>query len=197
MQETPSRFKEVEASLVIEPGFSMSGWRVSIRPWSDRDQSLLERILGDPEMTRHLGGPRSSEEIAKRHERYLGIVRVDSSKARTFAVVSALNQEAVGWVGYWEIERQGRLAYETGWSILPAHQGCGFATQASLLALKSANQEKCHREVYAFPNVSNPASNAICRKLGFTLVEECDIEHPPGHWMRANCWKLELPFARS
>jgi hypothetical protein len=40
--------------------------------------------------------------------------------------------------------------------------------------------------------VDNAASNAICRKLGFTLVEACEFEYPPGHFMRCNDWRLEL-----
>jgi hypothetical protein len=30
---------------------------VNIRPWSDGDLHLLERLLGDPAMNVHLGGP--------------------------------------------------------------------------------------------------------------------------------------------
>ena len=42
----------------------------------------------------------------------------------------------------------------------------------------------------AFPSVDNGASNAICRKGGFTLLEECDVEDPPGSVMRCNDWEL-------
>ena len=43
------------------------------------------------------------------------------------------------------------------------------------------------------PSSSNrPASNAICRKAGFTLVGETDIEYPPGSIMRCNEWRLGL-----
>jgi RimJ/RimL family protein N-acetyltransferase len=40
--------------------------------------------------------------------------------------------------------------------------------------------------------VENLASNAICRKLGFTLVEEAEFEYPPGNFMRCNDWRLDL-----
>ncbi|HVH31866.1 MAG TPA: GNAT family N-acetyltransferase, partial [bacterium] len=46
--------------------------------------------------------------------------------------------------------------------------------------------------LHAFPSVENGPSNAICRKLGFTLQEEADFEYPPGHSMRCNDWRLDL-----
>jgi len=41
---------------------------VDIRPWSDGDLPLLERLMGDPAMTEHLGGPETPEKIRERHE---------------------------------------------------------------------------------------------------------------------------------
>ncbi len=46
--------------------------------------------------------------------------------------------------------------------------------------------------VHAFPSVANGPSNALCRKLGFALVEERDFEYPKGHFMRCNDWQLDL-----
>jgi RimJ/RimL family protein N-acetyltransferase len=46
--------------------------------------------------------------------------------------------------------------------------------------------------VHAFPSVSNAPSNAVCRKLGFTLLEECEFEFPRGNFMRCNDWRLDL-----
>jgi RimJ/RimL family protein N-acetyltransferase len=46
--------------------------------------------------------------------------------------------------------------------------------------------------MFAFPSVDNPPSNAICRKLGFTLLAAQEFEYPPGHLMRCNVWQLDL-----
>jgi RimJ/RimL family protein N-acetyltransferase len=40
-----------------------------------------------------------------------------------------------------------------------------------------ARAEGRHRFKHAFPSVTNPPSNAICRKLGFTLKGELDFEY--------------------
>jgi hypothetical protein len=36
------------------------------------------------------------------------------------------------------------------------------------------------------------SSNAICGKLGFTLLGAFDFEYPPGHPLRCNDWRLDL-----
>jgi hypothetical protein len=44
---------------------------VLIQPWSESDLELLQKLLGDPAMMAHLGGPESPEQILRRHQRYL------------------------------------------------------------------------------------------------------------------------------
>jgi RimJ/RimL family protein N-acetyltransferase len=46
--------------------------------------------------------------------------------------------------------------------------------------------------LHGHPGVENAASEALCRKAGFTLVEPRDFEFPEGHWMRCNAWSLTL-----
>jgi RimJ/RimL family protein N-acetyltransferase len=146
--------------------------------------------MGDPAMTEHLGGPESPEKIAERQARYEDVG--DTSKGRMFKIVDEATGEAVGSVGYWEREWRGQHVYETGWSVLPAFQGRGIARAATAQAIEKARGEKKHRFLHAFPAVDNAASNAICRKLGFTLLEAREFEYPPGNFMRCNDWRLDL-----
>lgn len=162
---------------------------VRLEPWGDGDLPLLKMLLGDPAMTEHLGGPESDEQLVKRHARYL---RTNTQHNRMFKIVVAATGAGVGSVGYWEHEWQGETIYEIGWSVLPAFQGCGIGTRATAQALAIACRDDLARSVHAFPSVDNPPSNAICRKLGFTLVGECDVEYPAGHLMRCNDWRFDL-----
>ena len=162
--------------------------QVDIRPWSDGDLPLLERLLGDPSMMTYLGGPESPAKIRERHERYYR----GSNKGRVFAVVVGSERQAAGWVGYWEKEWRGQRVWETGWSVLPEFQGQGVATRATAMVLECARAEGMYQFIHAFPSVENGSSNAICRKLGFTLQEEAEFEYPPGHFMRCNDWSLDL-----
>ena len=163
---------------------------VRIEPWGEGDLPLLEQLLSDPDMTQHFGGPESPEKIAERQKRY------ERAGSRQFKIVDTATGEGVGWVGYWERTWRGEQVYEMGWSVLPAFQGRGIAGAATVQAIAMARSERKRRFLHAFPSVDNAPSNAICRKVGFTLVEECEFEYPPGHFMQSNDWRLDL-FATS
>ena len=163
---------------------------VLLQPWSDEDLPLLEKLLGDPEMMTHLGGPETSEQILRRHQRYLHLP--EDGTDHMFTVIRVPSRERVGSVGYWRKIWRDQEVYETGWLVLPGYQGKGIATKATAAVIEHARQEPKYQFMHAFPSVENGASNAICRKLGFTLVEECQLEYPPGHSMIVNDWRLDL-----
>lgn len=159
---------------------------LTLRPWSDEDLPLLETLMMNPVVMEYLGGPDSAEKIRERHQRYLHLPETD----HMFVIL--LDDAAVGSVGYWETTVGDHSVYEMGWFVLPAYQGQGIATRAGELVIKQARSYHRYQFMHAFPAVDNPASNAICRKLGFSLVEQCEVEYPKGHSMQANNWRLDL-----
>jgi len=163
---------------------------VRLEPWAEEDLPLLHKLLGDPAMMEHLGGPESDEQILRRHQRYLHLP--DDGIDHMFTVILVPSGERVGSVGYWKKTWREQSVYEMGWLILPGYQGRGIATKAAAAAIEHARGQANYRFMHAFPSVENPASNAICRKLGFTLLEECQFEYPPGHSMTVNDWRLDL-----
>lgn len=163
---------------------------VVLQPWSDSDLPLLQKLLGDPGMMIHLGGPESPEQILRRHQRYVRLP--EAGIDHMFKVLWGPNSEAVGSVGYWKKDWRDQVIYEMGWLVLPEYQGMGIATKAAEAVIEHARQMPKYQFIHAFPSVSNAASNAICRKLGFTLVETCQVEYPPGHSIKVNDWRLDL-----
>jgi RimJ/RimL family protein N-acetyltransferase len=157
---------------------------IRIEPWGAGDLELLEGLLGDPAMMEHLGGPERPERIAERQTSY---ERPDSKQYRVVA-----DEEGAGWVGYWERDWQGEPVYEIGWSVLPAFQGRGIAVAATRAAIAIARSERGRRFLHAYPSVENAPSNAVCRKLGFTLAGPHDFEYPKGSLLRCNDWWLDL-----
>lgn len=109
-----------------------------------------------------------------------------------FTVVLLPDERATGSIGYWERDWGGETVYETGWAILAAYQGRGIAAEATRGVIRLAAAQRRHRHLHAYPSVDNPASNAICRKVGFDLLGESDFEYPPGHLMRCNDWCFDL-----
>ena len=157
--------------------------QVTLEPWSDDDRTLLDALLGDPEMTVYLGGPESPQKLDERHARYV-------NNPRSLCIRD--DGQGVGWVGYWEVEEEDGKAWETGWSVRRESQGRGIATAAMKLLIARIRAEGTHRFLHATTTTDNAASNALCRKLGFELVRELDYEYPPGNPVHGNDWRLDL-----
>ncbi len=166
---------------------------VRLESWGEYDLTLLEELLGDSVMMAHLGGPESSEKIAERQAHYEADERLaDSGKSRMFKIADVTTGKGVGWVGYWQRTWRDALVYEIGWSVLPSFQGRGIAGTATAQAIQVARAGGTLRFLHAFPSVDNLPSNAICRKLGFTLLGGCEFEYPPGQLMLCNDWRFDL-----
>lgn len=163
---------------------------VALRPWSDGDLPLLERLMGDPAMTVHLGGPETPEKIRARHIRYSQTGQ--NGEDRMFVIVVGPETTPAGSIGYWERDWRDQTIWETGWSVLPEFQGQGVATRATLAVIEKARAAGRHRFIHAFPSVHNAPSNAICRKTGFTLLGGVEFEYPPGRLILCSDWRLDL-----
>jgi RimJ/RimL family protein N-acetyltransferase len=158
---------------------------VHLVAWSDDDAGLLSALNGDEAQMAHVGGAETAAKIAERQARYV-------TDPGQFAVVDA-DGAHTGWVGFWAREWRGATIYEIGWSILPAFQGRGLASTGTRLAVEEARRAGGADAVHAFPGVDNAASNAVCRSVGFTLVEaDLTFEYPPGSEMVVNDWRLAL-----
>ena len=161
---------------------------VTLEPWGAGDLQLLERLMGDPRMTEHLGGPESPEKLRARQARYERLEGGD----RMFKIVDADSGADAGSVGYWTKEWRELQVYEIGWMVVPEFQGRGIAAAATAQAIELAKHDDKHRFLHAFPNLDNAPSNTIYHKLGFELLETCEVEFPKGHIMICNDWRLDL-----
>ncbi len=161
---------------------------VSLEPWGSGDAPLLERLMGDQRMTEYLGGPESPDKLRARQGRYERLEVGD----RMFKVVDGASGADAGSVGFWTKEWRDGQVYEVGWMILPEFQGRGIAVAATAQTIELAKRNDKHRFMHAFPHVENAPSNAICRRLGFELLEACEFEFPKGHVMTCNDWRLNL-----
>ncbi|MEU3059907.1 GNAT family N-acetyltransferase [Streptomyces subrutilus] len=152
---------------------------VRISPWAPEDFWLLRR-KNTPEMTRFLGGPESEEKLVGRQQRYEALSAREPSAGRMFRVDLRESGEGVGSVGFWERDWQGEPVYEAGWGVLPEYQGRGLAVAALTELLSYARTHGDRATVHAFPGTDHPASNAVCRRAGFSCLGEVDFMYPPG-----------------
>jgi RimJ/RimL family protein N-acetyltransferase len=162
---------------------------VRLRSWLEGDHYLLERTVGAPEMTEHLGGPESRDKMRERHQSYLATG--EPGDGRMLVILAGADRVPAGTHGYWEREWQGQIVWETGWFVLPGFQGRGIATRATIAMAELAWADAPGRPIHAFPSVANLASNAVCRKAGFRLLGPIDLEYPAGDPLLCNDWVLE------
>lgn len=155
------------------------------------DLWLYESFHCDPQMMTYLGGPWPRERLPEKLKR--DVATIEAGTGWIFKIISSEDSKrAVGSVCIWEHLRQGEIINEIGWMILPLFQGRGLASAAVRAILDKARAEKrWGAHLHAFPATANAASNAICRKFAFSLVEEVDLEYA-GHPLRCNHWRLDL-----
>jgi RimJ/RimL family protein N-acetyltransferase len=159
---------------------------VELALYSDADAWLTVAIECDPRMMSELGGPITPEEAAEAHRRRVATV---ASDPWWFTIVLEPGERPVGMLGVWRSEDEGKPVDEIGWMVLPAYQGRGIATAALRMLLDRARDDPRFERVHAFPAVSNAPSNALCRKFGFSLAGERDVEFR-GRRLRCNHWEL-------
>lgn len=158
-------------------------------PYCDADLWLTEAFELDPVMMKDLGGPTPAEQIQARHLRRVETV---AKGDWWFKIVPEGESRGAGTIGIWRHEREGKTISEMGWMVLPPHQGRGVATAAGRMVLSRARAEnKFPYPIFAYPNVANAASNAICRKLGFEKHGERDLPFRD-RMLRVADWRLGL-----
>jgi RimJ/RimL family protein N-acetyltransferase len=156
---------------------------VELQAYEDRDFWLTEALETDPEVMRELGGPIERTRLLEVHRR-----RLDDPW--WLKIVPEPGGPAVGTIGVWETRHGDDELFETGWMVLPAHQGRGIASAALTLLIERVEAEPRFPSIHAFPPVTNAPSNALCRKFGFALVGQDDFVYA-GRTLHCNHWSLE------
>ena len=87
---------------------------IILEPWGSGDLPLLERLMGDPSMTEHLGGPESPDKLRERQGRY----ERPEGGDRMFKIVEVASGAGVGSVGFWTKEWREEQVYEAGWMVV-------------------------------------------------------------------------------
>lgn len=164
----------------------MSDGTVTLAAWGPDDRALLERA-NTPEMTAHLGGPESPEQLDERQERYLRLM--DAGEAAMYRI--ELDGTPVGGIGYWQVEHEGAPAWETGWNVFPEWQGRGLARKALRLIVREVAERHDRDLLVAYPGVDNAASNAVCRGAGFEH-RGSGTEPWRGSELHFNVWVLDM-----
>lgn len=140
---------------------------LTLRPWSAEDLELL-RVANTAEMTAHLNGRETEQQLIERNQRYL---RLWGEGEAWMFVIEDDDRRALGSVGFWKTDWRDQPAWETGWFVVPEAQGHGVASRALRMLIDDVRTHRDGRRyLTAFPSVTNSGSNAVCRRAGFEMV---------------------------
>jgi RimJ/RimL family protein N-acetyltransferase len=162
---------------------------MELRDISMGDLALYEAMVTDPAVMAELGGPLPRDGVLAKVTSL--VEDVQAGRIWYFTIVPEGVKEPVGTVCIWPREWQGKTINEIGWMLLPSFQERGLASEAVRLTLERARSEERWDVIHAFPRVTNGPSNGICRKLGFTKLEQVGVEYQ-GRPLRCNHWVLDL-----
>jgi RimJ/RimL family protein N-acetyltransferase len=157
---------------------------VRLAQYQEADFALTEALETDPIVMRELGGPTDPARLPVSHARRV-------ADPWYFTIVADPGGPAVGTIGIWEKELDGRTIHETGWMVLPAFQRRGLASRALSLLIERVREAPQFSSMHAFPPISNTPSNALCRKFHFTLLRQRAFVYA-GRTLQCNHWMLDV-----
>ncbi len=160
--------------------------RLGFRTWSDGDLSLALSLWGDPEVTRFVGGPFSSEQVRGRLAREIANWREYGVQYWPFFLLAS--GEPVGCCGLrpYRIEE---TVFEFGFYVRKAQWGRGYAREAADAVIGYAFESLGVSALFAGHHPANEASRHLLAKLGFEYTHDeyyapTGLMHP-GYLLRA------------
>jgi [ribosomal protein S5]-alanine N-acetyltransferase len=161
----------------------LSTERLVIRPWTLADIDDAHALWGDARVMELLSrdGAMTRAESAARLEREMA-----SQAAHGFQywrVATRADGVFVGCCGLKHTDADGELVVETGFHLVPAAWGRGFATEASRRVVEHAFVDRRVERLYAGHHPRNAASERVLAKLGFQrlgtrLYPPTGLDHP-------------------
>lgn len=156
--------------------------RLRLRAFRESDLEAQAKVMGDPDVVRHLGGtPFAREDTWRR-------------------ILMACGLWPLFGFGYWAVERKEDGAYlgqagfadfkrdmqpsieglpEMGWIFAPYAQGQGYASEAVRGGLRWADAALAGREIVAIISPANAPSVRVAERTGFSVREEALYKGEP------------------
>jgi ribosomal-protein-alanine N-acetyltransferase len=148
--------------------------RLSFGTWSPDDLDLAMALWGDPEVTRLIGGPFSSQWVQDRLE-----LEIANQAAFGFAYWPVFRLEDgvhVGCAGLRPVPGSGDTL-ELGFHLRPEHWGRGYATEAGRAVIAYAFGTAGASTLVAGHHPRNGASRHVLLRLGFRHTG--DVRYAP------------------
>jgi RimJ/RimL family protein N-acetyltransferase len=173
------------------PAWPIQTERLLLRPFEDGDLQALYAMQSDDEVVRYLyHDPRSLDEVRTALARKIAAVSIaGEGDGVGAAAVLRDTGEVVADLSLWCVS-EGHEQGEMGFVVHPAHQGRGYATEASRPMLDFAFDTVGLHRMVGRTEARNIASARVLEKLGMRR-EAHFIEN---EWVKSE-WQSELVYA--
>ena len=151
--------------------------RLTLRQWRRDDFEPLAAFLADGHANRHRGLGRA----LTRAEAWSFLCEKNGEWSLRgtgeFALERSDNGQLIGWAGLWHPIQLDEP--ELAWSLFPAAQGQGFATEAAKRVQVWAADDLGLPPLFSFVHPDNTASRKLAERLGATLESETEFRGQP------------------
>jgi RimJ/RimL family protein N-acetyltransferase len=173
----------------VSPDWPLETERLVLRPFAEDDFDFLSELYGDETVARWLYvGPESPDEVRVRLARNLSRTEL-TEESGLGAVVTLRDGTRVGTINLWYTSFEHRNA-ELGYSLLPGHQGHGYAVESSRALLDWAFTVAGVHRVEARLEPRNVASARVAEKLGMRR----EAHFVENEWVKGE-WSSEAVYA--
>jgi RimJ/RimL family protein N-acetyltransferase len=169
-------------AAVSMPRYPIRTSRLLIRPWRESELATYHELRSDPRVARYLYDPPLTREQAATRLRSLVTTIESEGVWLNLALELAGDGAVVGDVGLCWLSDAHRQA-EVGYTLLPAHHGHGYATEAAAAMVGVAFDSLGAHRVRGRLDARNEPSARVLERLGMRreahLVEN---EFVKGEW---------------
>jgi aminoglycoside 6'-N-acetyltransferase len=152
--------------------------RLRLRRSVPADAEAISAYRSDPEVRRYQGwGRTDADHVREEIEGMAGRPVGDPGGWVQFSVELREDGRLVGDVGLSPAEDEPGVI-KIGYTVAPAEQGRGYATEAVGALLGYAFQRLGADRVRAYASAENAASIRVAEKVGMRLVERIERRHP-------------------
>jgi ribosomal-protein-alanine N-acetyltransferase len=143
--------------------------RLGFRQWSIADLPLAVALWGDPEVTRFIGGPFSSEKILERLQTEIDLF--SKHNVQYWPIFLLETREHAGCAGLRPYRVEDRI-FELGVHLRPPCWGRGLAEEAARTVITFALEKAGAKALFAGHHPANSTSQHLILKLGFRRTHE-------------------------
>lgn len=174
----------------------MKPTKAEMKIFAETERFILREILptdidgmftldNDPEVHKFLG----CKTIATRAQalEVISFIRQQyvSKGIGRWAIIDKKNGEFIGWTGLkfvTELTNKHKNYYDLGYRLIKKYWGKGIATETAIASLQYSFDRLNANVVYAMADVENISSNKILKKLGFSHIENFDLDGVDHNW---------------